>query len=405
MKRYLLLLLVILLLPIKIYALDDLTLNSNAYIIYDNTSDTILASSNANNVVSIASLTKIMSAITVIENVNSLNERVTITNEMIQSVEYGAQVAGLQVGNILTVRELLYLTLLASDADAINSLAIYTSGSIENFVSLMNNKASQLGLNNTHYNNPIGMDAIDNYSSASDVLNLLHYALDNHDFRTIFQTSNYNLSNGMSVTRDITHIGEVRNIDVSRIIGSKTGWTDAAGLCLAGNFNSHDHEYLFVTLGAPTLNFSDYLNIRDALTIIDYVDNNYDTYTLMHKGDLIRILIVNNSIISNYNVYLDQDINMVLPKDYDINDFTYKDNLPDSIDYKTDKILGVVDFYYKDKKIYSEEIIINKNIKPNIKEILKTNIFLDIFIVIGIMLFILIIIFILSRRNIIYNKK
>lgn len=404
MKRYLLLL-VILLLPIKIYALDDLTLNSNAYIIYDNTSDTILASSNANNVVSIASLTKIMSAITVIENVNSLNERVTITNEMIQSVEYGAQVAGLQVGNILTVRELLYLALLASDADAINSLAIYTSGSIENFVSLMNNKASQLGLNNTHYNNPIGMDAIDNYSSASDVLNLLHYALDNHDFRTIFQTSNYNLSNGMSVTRDITHIGEVRNIDVSRIIGSKTGWTDAAGLCLAGNFNSHDHEYLFVTLGAPTLNFSDYLNIRDALTIIDYVDNNYDTYTLMHKGDLIRTLIVNNSIICNYNVYLDQDINMVLPKDYDINDFTYKDNLPDSIDYKTDKILGVVDFYYKDKKIYSEEIIINKNIKPNIKEILKTNIFLDIFIVIGIMLFILIIIFILSRRNIIYNKK
>ncbi len=404
MKRYLILL-IILLLPINIYALDNLTLNSNAYIIYDNTSDMIISSNNASNITSIASLTKIMSAITVIENVNSLDERVTITNDMIQSVEYGAQVAGLQVGNVLTVRELLYLTLLASDADAINSLAIYTSGSIENFVTLMNNKAFELGLNSTHYNNPIGMDASDNYSSASDVLTLLHYALDNHDFRTIFQTSSYTLSNGMSVVRDIAHIGSVRGIDVSRIIGSKTGWTDNAGLCLAGNFNSHNHEYLFVTLGAPTLNFSDYLNIRDALSIIDYVDNNYDTYTLMHKGDLIRTLIVNNSLISNYSIYLDQDINMVLPKDYDINDFTYKDNLPDSIDYKTDNILGVVDFYYKDKKIYSEEVVLDKRIRPNIKEILKNNIYLDIFIVISIILFVVIILFILSRRYVVYNRK
>ncbi len=266
----------VLLIPIKVKAIElDLPeLYSKYALVYDLTQDEVLYARNIDEKTPIASLTKILTSITAIEKINNLDEKVVITKEMLKGIHFNASVAGLKEGDEVTYLDLLYASLLPSGADATQSLAISLCGSIDNFVLEMNNMAKKIGMNNSYFKNTSGLDITGQYSTANDVLKLLKYALDNETFREVFTTKSYVLTNGLEVLSTISGYEQKLEIDAGRILGSKTGFTDYAGLCLASLVNVGNEEILIITINAPYIR-DEFYNLKDHLTIIDYMDSNY----------------------------------------------------------------------------------------------------------------------------------
>lgn len=260
--------------PIGVNALDMPEIDSEAAIVYDIDADTIILDKNSEEVRSIASLTKIMTVLTAIENIDDFNATVTITREMLAGIYWNASVAGLKTGDTITYMDLLYAAILPSGADATQVLAYTISGSVDEFVSLMNELALRIGTTNTHYVNTTGLDQEGAYSTAHDQLLILSYALENPIFKTVYTTKSYILSNGLEVEATVNRYNEVLNLDTSKIIGSKTGNTTNAGLCMSALFYHEDHEMILITLGAEVVEDVPY-NLIDTLTLIDYVNMNY----------------------------------------------------------------------------------------------------------------------------------
>ena len=178
-KNKWLLLFILFLFPINIYALNYPKLDSKIIEVYDVTDGKILYEVNSKKSSSIASLTKIATVITAIENIKNVDEKVTITKEILSTVSWDASVAGLKIGDVVTYKDLLYASMLPSGADATQSIAILSSGSVDNFVEKMNKLAEKIELKNTHFVNVTGLDVDGHYSTADDMRKLLVYALKN----------------------------------------------------------------------------------------------------------------------------------------------------------------------------------------------------------------------------------
>ena len=140
-------------------------------ILYNLNDNSILYELESEEKVQVASLTKIMTAIVAIENIKSLDEKVVVSKNVFTGIEDYSKM-GLKIGDKVTYKDLLYGIILSSGADAVNAMALNLSGSIANFVKLMNEKAVLLGMDNTKFDNPIGMDSKENYSSAKDISKL-----------------------------------------------------------------------------------------------------------------------------------------------------------------------------------------------------------------------------------------
>lgn len=269
MKKIILILIVFL--PLKVFALEISELDSNKFIIYDLTTKEVLAESFAYEKTSIASLTKIMTTITAIEKINNLEDRVIVTSQMLNSVYWNASRAGLKVGDTLTYEDLLYATILPSGADAAHALAISISGNISNFIVEMNNLAKKIGLENTNFANVSGIDNINNYSTLYDISKLLEYSLKNDTFKKIYTTKEYILTNGLKVDATIIGFNKRMNLDIGRILGSKTGYTSDAGYCLSSLIFSNNHDIIIITGGAKKQE-NNYYHVIDTLNLIDYTD-------------------------------------------------------------------------------------------------------------------------------------
>ena len=165
--------------------------------------------------------------------------------------------------------------MLPSGADAAQVLAINLSGSTNQYVLEMNEFAKKIGMTNSNFINITGLDATGQYSTLNDILILLKYSLANDTFKEIFTTKEYTLTNNLEVKSTIKTYQEKYDIDISRIIGSKTGTTNEAGLCLASYFKVKNQDILAITTNAP-LNDSQPQNLIDSLKIINYLDENYE---------------------------------------------------------------------------------------------------------------------------------
>ena len=272
MKKILLLL--VCFFPISVNALDMPEINSASAIVYDMDADTVILDKNSREVRSVASLTKIMTVLAAIENIDDFSASVTITNEMLAGIYWNASVAGLKVGDTVTYMDLFYAAILPSGADATQVLAYAVSGNVSDFVTKMNELATRIGATNTHYVNTTGLDQEGAYSTAYDQMLILAYALENPIFKTVYTTKNYTLTNGLEVEATVNKYNRVLNLDTSKIIGSKTGNTGDAGLCMSALFYHEDHEMLLITLGAEVIEDVPY-NLIDTLTLIDTVNDGY----------------------------------------------------------------------------------------------------------------------------------
>ncbi|UPW81506.1 D-alanyl-D-alanine carboxypeptidase family protein [Lysinibacillus sp. Ag94] len=229
----------------------------------------VLFEKNADDIIYPASLTKIMTAIVAIEMTTDLQKQTIVKPQTISKfTAQNASMAGFKAGDFVTIEDLLYGTLLASGADATGTLADALAGSEEAFVTLMNKKAQELGLNDTHFVNASGLHDPAHVSSVRDLSKLFRYAIKNPTFYQILTSKSYitHVPNELTITSSLLAripVGE------GTILGGKTGYTPEAGLCLASIIEKDGKQYIFVTTNANGQAWTPPFHIEDALTAYD----------------------------------------------------------------------------------------------------------------------------------------
>ena len=324
-----------LLIPININALE---INSEHAILYNMNEDMVLYEKDADTRTYIASLTKIMTTIVAIENIDDINETVTIPYEALDGlIEANASVAGFKLGQKVTYKDLLYGILLPSGADATRTVAYYISGSEENFVNLMNEKAAYLGLTNTHFANTSGLDTDNHYSTVREMSIILKYALQNDIFKEIYTTNQYTTSDN-SLTFKSVYSNYLNRYDLENkyVYGSKTGYTTLAGYCLSTIANYDGVEYMLITTNADgTSNYP--LHIMDAQMIYDYYTSNYHYLDIINESDTLITLDTKNSKEDKLEIKANETISKYLNNEITKDDFTFDYNGLDEVDYFTNK--------------------------------------------------------------------
>lgn len=365
----------------KVYAFD-FNVESKNIILYNMNDNNIIYEENSDEKVSIASLTKIMTAIVSIENCN-LNDKVTITNKDFIGLD-GYAKAGFKVGDKVTYEDLLYALMLPSGADAAQAL----SNNIDNFIDKMNNKAKELAMTNTSFSNPIGMDNDNNYSTAADLSKLLVYSLKNNTFKTIFSSDDYTTSNGIKLTKTTKRAAKNYNVDLSNVTGSKTGYTGGAGYCLASTASIDGIDYLMITLGAHDAGY----HIIDSANIYKYYGDNYKYIKILKKGQKLKTLKIKFGKKKTYDIIANKSIKKYLKKDIDLEKIEYTYDGVEELNYKIKKgdYLGKITIKYDKKILGTYKVYLNEKIEYII----------HLFIIIPISIIILLIIILkIMRRN------
>lgn len=372
----------------------ELELISDKYILYNLNDNKVLMKKDENTKTQIASLTKLMTILVATENIKDFEENVTITSEMIDNIEWDVAKIGLKRGQIVTYDDLLFCTMLPSAADCANGLAISIGGSYENFVEMMNNMANELGLKNTHFENPVGLYSKENYSTAYDMAKLLKYGLKNKKFKEVFEKKEYVLTTGKKVKSTLKSYNEKIREDISYITGAKTGFIDEAGRCLASTATIDNVNYMLVTLNAYSSKKSPH--ILDATATYKYFSTNYSYKNILNKDDTITKLKTKYAKEKEVNIHHDEEFTSYLKNDFKKEDLTYDYDGIKEISYFTKKgtKLGTVKIKYKNEILKEFTINYNETLSFSIWQFIWENKFYTIAAIIILYLFALI-----SKKN------
>ena len=346
----------IIFIPINIKALE---INSNHAILYNMNDDTIIFEKNADERTYIASLTKIMTTIVAIENIEDVNEYVEVPYEALDGlIEANASVAGFRVGQKVTYLDLLYGVLLPSGADATRTLAYYISGNEDNFVKLMNDKATYLGLTNTHFANTSGLDTDNHYSTVKEISIILKYALQNPLFKEIYTTNSYTTSDGSLTFKSVfSNYLNRYGLTNNYIYGSKTGFTTKAGYCLSSIANYDGVEYLLITTEADGES-NQPLHIMDALMLYDYYTSNYHYLDIVTPNDTIVTLDTKNSKEKQFEIKATETVSKYLQTTINKDDFKFEYKGLNELDYFTKKgEIGTIDILLNDEIVDTLPVI------------------------------------------------
>lgn len=283
---------------------DNMNISAESAVLIDSSSERILYSKNEATKMYPASTTKILTAILAIENCK-LDDIVTVPYEAIASIPSGYSVAALQAGEQLTVEQLLKVMLVHSANDAANVLAYHVSGSLEVFASLMNQKVADLGLSNTHFTNPSGMQNENHYTTAYDLALIMKYCMKNSTFRTlsslksctipatnkyeerIFKTTNELL---IYDNRDVQS-----NYYYKYAIAGKTGYTTEAKNCLVSVSNKDGFELICVVLASGIYGNNLSGKFLDTKALFDYGYSNYSIKKIRDSNAIATQITIPNA--------------------------------------------------------------------------------------------------------------
>lgn len=250
----------------------DLNLVSDYAILVNLKTNEVIYEKEAYTRVYPASLTKMMTVLVAIEHMQ--DDPIIIDIDYNALAKEGAAIAGFSNGEVVSYEDLLYGTMLPSGADAALMLAKVVAGSEEGFVKLMNEKAQELGMSETHFSNVTGLHEDDHYSTPWDLAMLEKAALYNKDFREIFSAKSYVTSSGrLTFTSRMFDRLSSPLFEGGEILGGKTGYTQEAALCLASYATDGNEEYILVTTHANGGTYTPQYHVLDAIKAYDYFIN------------------------------------------------------------------------------------------------------------------------------------
>lgn len=244
--------------------------NSRRYIVYDRISKSMIIGKNEDVKSAMASTTKIMTSIVILEKAD-LDEMVTVSAK---AGGTGGSRLGLKKGDKASVKNLLYGLMLRSGNDAAVALAEHVGGSVKEFAELMNEKASELGLTNTHFVTPHGLDDANHYTTALELAKLTDYAMNNETFSKIVGTKSITIYIN-NQPRQINNTNELLGV-LNGVVGVKTGFTNNAGRCLVTETKRNNMDIITIVLGADTKKD----RTKDSVNLIEYTFSKYKMYNV-----------------------------------------------------------------------------------------------------------------------------
>ena len=392
--KILIIYLIIIFIPISIFADDEITdenfsienvsietssnindepeINARHAIVFDRNSKTSIYGKKELEKCKMASTTKIMTAIVIIENCN-LNDTVKISSK---SAGTGGSRLGLAKNDEISVKHLLYGLMMKSGNDAAVALAEYSSGNIENFAQKMNKKAKELNLTNTNFITPHGLDNENHYTTAYDLAILTDYALNNETFFKIVNSKYYTILIN-NQPRNISNTNELLG-NFDGIYGVKTGFTNGANRCLVTACKRNSLDYICVVLGCDTKKD----RTQDSVDLLNYAFKNFSLIDIKQ----IALKKFEDWIFSHQNsFYINKGKSNKLDLKISIDDLPFsniavknseKDNIRAEISYSSyfeaplyeNTRIGKLSLSINPQKCYSVDIL-NKN------EILKKSIY------------------------------
>lgn len=316
---------------------------AHQYILMDEVTGRVISGKNYNTPMLIASITKIMTCLLAVES-NKLDEVVVVDEVILDS--YGSGIY-IEVGEEIKLRDLLYGLMLRSGNDAALMVAKYVGGDVDEFVNMMNIKAKEIGMTNTIFANPSGLDNSDsgNYSTAYDMALLTRYAMRYDEYREIVKTKSYTVK-----TNKKTYVWKNKNklLNEEYITGGKTGYTEKARRTLVTTASSDNMNFIVVTIKDS----DDWNTHRD---LYNYAFNEYTSYKVLNKRNFEVI----GDTYYNGEFYIKNDVYLTFKKK-EIGNLIGKIQLEKLDKYKNNDKVGQYLIYLDKELLYKEDIYIKK---------------------------------------------
>lgn len=318
-------------LPLKANEIDDLDLqvNSQNIVMLDmNTMDVVFERGMDERIYP-ASMTKLMSALVAVDKIADLNETITFDEASFEGlIEANASLAGFSMYETVTYKDLLYGILLPSGAEACMKLAQSIAGSEQAYVQLMNEKAQEMGLRNTHFVNTTGLHEDEHYSTVYEIGLILKECIKHPILKEILETAEYTTSpttqhpQGLSMSS--TTLSFAKD-SLPYLLGGKTGFTYEAGLCLASYAHVKNMDLILVTAHADATLGYDPLHIYDARTLYNYTSEHYQQARLLEANQTLADVKVAHRFKDNHILWVnDQPIDKIIDASIDVSSLQRK---------------------------------------------------------------------------------
>ena len=325
-----------------------------------------------------ASITKVMTCLLTIEAVDrgelALDKMVTVSGNLHTGIGEGGSTADLKEGEIISIEDLLYSALVPSANEACNVLAEAVAGDIPSFVELMNQRAAELGMEDTHFANTHGYHDPNHYTSAHDVALMCQEAMKHPTFREIVSSKSHDLpatnmheARTLHTTNALISTWRVREYYYEEATGIKTGSTPEAGYCLASSATRGDKDLIAVVMGGTDYKANAETNyFTESERLLRFGFDTFQTTTILDESEIdIAEVSVSLSDGADYvTVHPAQSIQVTLPKDMDVSAFTRTLDLPETVEapVQTGDKLGTITITYRDKVYGTVDLLANSDV-------------------------------------------
>lgn len=350
---------------------DKVYADSYMLISLDDDSYPVIAAKNASKKKYPASLTKIVTAMVALNNVSDLKTKTTVSRGAVESLYgTGAQVAGLHIGDEVTVEELLYLTMVHSACDACQVLAECVAGSINAFVDLMNQYVESLGCTDTHFMNDTGLHDENHYTTARDMATITLDALKNDAFNTISSTQLYEYNNQTFVHTNLMLDKFHVSYYYPEARGIKTGSTSEAGYCVITKASKDGYNYLAVVLDAPIEKINGYdtkCSFIDAGTLFDWAFDGLKYSTVIRQNEIAaEVPVLNGKDSDTVQLVSSKDVTTIVPKSLDASAVIVEPvDAPESIEAPVTQgdLICKANIIYGDRTIAQTDLVAAKTVE------------------------------------------
>lgn len=357
------------------YEVTGFEINAKAGMLVSLDTDEILYENNIDQKVYPASITKIMTTILMLESEKYDPEgKITMTKSALDTVlGTGSSVSYIKEGEEFTQLDLVYLVLMSSYGDCTYLAAEFYAGSVESFVTLMNQKAAELGLKNTHYQNPVGLHDESNYTTVRDIYVLTKYALQNETFKTVCETNRYTMpATNMSGERTLVTTNFLQDANTNYYYpyakGVKTGYTDEAGRCLVSTATFANYNYMCILMGCPPKADRRYEFLESA-ELYRWAFGNFSFKEIASSTEPVCEMPVELSLETDFvPLHFKNKFVSVLPNEADESTIVIKPRLNSKsteAPIKKGDVLGKADVVYAEKVIGTVDLVAGADIKSS----------------------------------------
>lgn len=353
--------------PIKVYAFEECQSNAKSFCVIEQSSGRVLYGKDIDKKLPMASLTKIFTALTVLENCNNLNAKVLVDDKAV-GIE-GTSIY-LRKGETLTVEELLFGMMLPSGNDAATALAYFVGGDISSFCKLMEKTAKNAGAKNSSFKNPHGLDEEGHFTTAYDLAKVSAKALENEKFLEIVSTKNISISGNEEVEKRYLRNKNKLLSSFDGCNGVKTGFTDNAGRCFVSSATRDNMTVVCSVLNCGPM-------FEECAKFMEKSFENFKLYNILPEYNIYRTLPVEKGKQKEVELFTQKCFCYPLTQ-YEYAKLHFEYNIPNSLTapLKKEQIVGKISIYLENEKLFEDNILTMTEVKKDclvesVKDIIK----------------------------------